>query len=146
MKYMIILIIGLLLTSGCAIFNGGSGGGATSTILTLYMKETGGSSNEITVSPGEEFSIDIAAMNLGEEAQETITLNFEEGIDALGPVEFGTSIISSQERVFLNSVSFRAVDEGYYRIQAIASGDYPGAASFWVCVVSNPEDKESICT
>ncbi|MBU3940306.1 MAG: hypothetical protein KKH88_00035 [Nanoarchaeota archaeon] len=142
MKYMIILIIGLLLTSGCTILNNGSGGRATSLPLTLYMKEAGGgygnSYNEIAINPGDEFSIDIEAMNLGEEAQYTITFNPEEGIEALDPTEFETNIVSSQEKVFLKSLSFRApLEQGYYRIRAFASGVYPSAASFWVCVSSN---------
>lgn len=136
----------IFLSSCVGVQNNQNGGGSTSPILTMYATLKDSDVNTILVSPGDEFNFDISAMNLGNNTQFTIKLLFEEGLQTPDDIEFDITIPYMREKVFLRSVKFRALEEGYHKIEIRAFGDdYFGAGSFWVCVASNSDDKEEVC-
>ena len=150
--FLVSMLSLIILLSGCVTQQDQNGGeGATSARLTMYATAENSDSNRILVSPGDEFIIDIGTMNLADEDMFSVKLSYPDGIEPVDNPEFNTTIPFSREKIFLRSIKFQAQQNGYYKILVVAeakqNGEITGygATSFWVCAVSNPDDKKDVC-
>ncbi len=150
----------ILLLSGCVTQDDKNTGGSTTIPFSIYAEldvpytNTNIGHEVVFVRPGDEFTINMRALNLrNEDLQEIISLNADGDVEFLDSSQFETTIKPNDKGTILKSVRLKINSKGYHRIQVEALPAQGSRnitnymlGSFHACVVDNLDEAPTVCS